>query len=84
MSEDCLSMILYVPKTLNPASNVPTLMWYVRSLDNSRSASFNAFHLGSTVVLSLLGRLQVPVSMDPNWLLQLGLLSLSYNIVWEL
>jgi hypothetical protein len=28
MSEDCLSMILYVPTSLNANSNAPTLVWY--------------------------------------------------------
>ncbi|EKM55684.1 uncharacterized protein PHACADRAFT_184465 [Phanerochaete carnosa HHB-10118-sp] len=27
MSEDCLSMLLYVPSSVNPASNAPTLLW---------------------------------------------------------
>ncbi|KAF8892430.1 Alpha/Beta hydrolase protein [Infundibulicybe gibba] len=26
-SEDCLSMVLYVPVLLNPTNNIPTLMW---------------------------------------------------------
>ena len=29
MSEDCLSMILYVPTTVKAGSNVPTILWYV-------------------------------------------------------
>lgn len=29
MSEDCLSMLLYVPSTVSQASNAPTLLWCV-------------------------------------------------------
>jgi hypothetical protein len=29
-TEDCMSMILYVPTTLHADSSVPTLMWYVK------------------------------------------------------
>lgn len=28
MSEDCLSMILYVPNTVHIGSNVPVFVWY--------------------------------------------------------
>ena len=29
MSEDCLSMILYVPETIRAGNNVPIMMWYI-------------------------------------------------------
>lgn len=28
-TEDCLSMVIYVPPSLNSASDAPTIMWYV-------------------------------------------------------
>ena len=30
MSEDCLSMILYVPKGVKVGTSVPILLWYVK------------------------------------------------------
>ncbi len=29
-TEDCLSMILYIPSSISQGSDAPTFMWYVR------------------------------------------------------
>lgn len=29
-TEDCLSMVLYVPSSISKGSDAPTFMWYVR------------------------------------------------------
>lgn len=56
-TEDCLSMVLYVPPSLNLQSAVPTLVWCVLYFYNllpcSGWAGFTEVHLSSVLLLQL-------------------------------
>lgn len=58
MSEDCLSMVLYVPDSVNIGSGAPTLMWYVRNQVNqdpflNSFTGFMVVHTSSAQPLAL-------------------------------
>lgn len=84
MSEDCLSMILYVPKNVKVGSGVPVMVWYVRirvflTTYNSLTINFPGF----MAVHSLLDLRQMLVSTGLIWPLQLVPSLLSFNTAWE-
>ena len=79
MSEDCLYMVVYVPNSINPGSNAPTLLWSVnRPTTSCYICSVSSF-TGFMADHPLVAPRAIPQSMALNSHLQPNPLSRSPN-----